>query len=286
MSLRDLVSEAFISSCHDEIQALKPGNVHVFAPGHGMTTEHFLASAGAAAAPLTQPGLSVGKRIRAAVEASFAAAGLNTNLGILLLCAPLTAAAERGIPDLRFALAEILSRLDQSDASETFHAIARASPGGLGAAAQHDVHGPATSSLMAAMAEAASRDRIAFQYVSNFEDIFTTGFLCLAQARERQMNAPWTVVALYLGFLAKFPDTHIARKFGSETAEKVRMKAIDALTRFEARPKPEESFDDLLAFDTELKAAGYNPGTSADLTVATLFADRLSSILLTRRING
>jgi len=31
----------------------------------------------------------------------------------------------------------------------------------------------------------------------------------------------------------------------------------------------------LLAFDQELKAAGVNPGTSADLTVASLFAHRL-----------
>jgi triphosphoribosyl-dephospho-CoA synthase len=31
----------------------------------------------------------------------------------------------------------------------------------------------------------------------------------------------------------------------------------------------------LLKFDAELKAAGINPGTSADLTVATLFAAAL-----------
>jgi len=32
---------------------------------------------------------------------------------------------------------------------------------------------------------------------------------------------------------------------------------------------------DLLKIDAELKAAGINPGTSADLTVATLFAAAL-----------
>ena len=35
----------------------------------------------------------------------------------------------------------------------------------------------------------------------------------------------------------------------------------------------------LLAWDAELKAAGINPGTSADLTVATLFAHRLRNHL-------
>jgi triphosphoribosyl-dephospho-CoA synthase len=286
MSLQELIAEAFIASCNDEIQALKPGNVHVFAEGHGMTIDHFRMSAAAAALPLTQPGLSVGRRIGAAVEASFAAVGLNTNLGILLLCAPLSAAVELGIPDLREALAEILSKLDQADATETFQAIAHASPGGLGAASQHDVHEPALVSLKDAMAEAAPRDRIAFQYGSNFEDIFTTGLCSLTQARNRLIKPPWDAVSVYLAFLARFPDTHIARKFGPEAAESVRIEALSVLARFEARSQPDESFDDLLAFDTRLKAAGYNPGTSADLTVATLFADRLTNILLMPRING
>jgi triphosphoribosyl-dephospho-CoA synthase len=286
MSLQDRVKDAFISSCRDEIMALKPGNVHVFAPGHGMTVDHFLTSAAAAALPLTQPGLRVGQRIRGAVEASFSAAGLNTNLGILLLCAPLAAAAQLGTQDLNRALNEILNSLDQSDAAETFEAITRASPGGLGTATQHDVHQPPMVTLSEAMAEAAPRDRIAWQFVSNFEDIFTTGLNALAKARRQNTVPPWTTVSIYLAFLSKFPDTHIMRKFGFETAEKVRIEAISTLTSFEAKARREESFDDLMALDTKLKAQGLNPGTSADLTVATLFADRLSGILLQPRING
>jgi triphosphoribosyl-dephospho-CoA synthase len=290
MSFQDRVAEAFISSCRDEILALKPGNVHIHASGHGMKVEHFLVSAAAAALPLTQPGLRVGQRIRGAVEASFSAAGLNTNLGILLLCAPLAAAAELvsepGMQDFRFALIGILNGLDRQDAEETFQAIAHASPGGLGDAAQHDVHRPAMVSLSQAMTEAAPRDRIALQYDSNFEDIFTTGLTALTQARVRHIDPPWTTVAIYLAFLSKFPDTHIARKFGLEIAEKVKLEAKVALAGFEAKASPDESFDDLMALDTSLKARGYNPGTSADMTVATLFADRLSSILLQPRING
>jgi triphosphoribosyl-dephospho-CoA synthase len=286
MSSKDLIAEAFIASCRDEILALKPGNVHVFAPGHGMTTEHFLAAAAAAAGPISQTGVAIGKRILAAVEASFAATGMNTNLGIVLLCAPLAAAAEHGTPDLRVALGAILANLDREDATQTFQAIAHASPGGLGAAAQHDVHQPATVSLRDAMAEAAKRDRIAFQYISNFEDIFETGFRALVRAKERAIEPPWTTVAVYLAFMSNFPDTHIARKFGAEAAEAVRSEAASALERFEAGSKPADSFNDLMAFDTRLKTQGRNPGTSADLTVATLFADRLSCILLRPHING
>jgi triphosphoribosyl-dephospho-CoA synthetase len=38
---------------------------------------------------------------------------------------------------------------------------------------------------------------------------------------------------------------------------------------------------DLLRFDATLKAQGLNPGTSADLTVATLFALALERTLVT-----
>jgi triphosphoribosyl-dephospho-CoA synthase len=38
-------------------------------------------------------------------------------------------------------------------------------------------------------------------------------------------------------------------------------------------------FGELLAWDAALKARSINPGTAADLTVATLFAHRLRSIL-------
>jgi len=39
----------------------------------------------------------------------------------------------------------------------------------------------------------------------------------------------------------------------------------------------------LLEWDAELKCQGINPGTSADLTVATLFADKLRRMLPTER---
>jgi triphosphoribosyl-dephospho-CoA synthase len=41
----------------------------------------------------------------------------------------------------------------------------------------------------------------------------------------------------------------------------------------------------LLAYDRSLKERSVNPGTSADLTVATLFANRLRNILPSARNN-
>jgi triphosphoribosyl-dephospho-CoA synthase len=109
------IAEAFRAACREEIEAPKPGNVHIFAAGHNMTAADFLASAEAAAGPIAASGARVGARILDAVSASFAAVGMNTNLGIVLLCAPLAAAAERG-GELNQALTAVLRNLDQTDA--------------------------------------------------------------------------------------------------------------------------------------------------------------------------
>lgn len=92
------IAEAYVSACHDELRALKPGNVHDFADGHRMAVAQFETSAAASAGPLTSPGASVGERILGAIEATRAAVGVNTNLGIVLLSAPLAMAAEAGKP--------------------------------------------------------------------------------------------------------------------------------------------------------------------------------------------
>src|SRR5580700_3357514 len=102
----DLIAEAFRWACLAELDAPKPGNVHVFADGHRMTAAEFVASADAAAPHLSASGARVGTRILGAVEATSEAVGSNTNLGIILLCAPLAAAAEADISGLRASLVE------------------------------------------------------------------------------------------------------------------------------------------------------------------------------------
>jgi triphosphoribosyl-dephospho-CoA synthase len=273
------IAAAFIAACRDELDAPKPGNVHVFADGHRMTAADFERSAEAAAAPLAAAGQRLGRRIFDAVAATAAAVGSNTNLGIILLCAPLAAAAESRPRDLRAALREVLRTLDVQDADHAFRAIVRASPAGLGRTERHDVFAPATVSLRAAMAEAADRDRIAQQYVSDFADVFTVGEPCLAQSLAGSADRRFATVSVFLTFLATFPDSHILRKHGTAVAERVRCSATMLQGRTQAARRLDDVLPALLAWDTELKAAGINPGTSADLTVATLFAHRLRNHL-------
>jgi triphosphoribosyl-dephospho-CoA synthase len=250
-----------------------------------MTAAEFVRSAEAAAAPLAMPGARVGTRILGAVEATLTVVGTNTNLGIILLCAPLAVAAEGRSADLRAALAQVLESLDIQDAELAFRAIARAAPAGLGRVGRHDVAEVATVTLKAAMADASARDRIAHQYVSDFEDVFERGEPVLEAALARAAEPKWATLAVYLEFLSAFPDSHIARKHGIATAEDICRTASRYHQRTRSAENPAALLTDLLAWDALLKERGVNPGTSADLTVATLFAHRLRTILPSARNN-
>jgi triphosphoribosyl-dephospho-CoA synthase len=279
------IAVAFKWACLAELDAPKPGNVHVFAAGHRMTTDEFVASAEAAAAPLSAEGTPVGTRILGAVEATFAAIGANTNLGIILLCAPLAAAADAET-DLRTSLINVLQTLDTEDADLAFRAIMRAAPAGLKHSARHDVFEPATVSLLQAMTEAADRDRVARQYTTIFADVFDLGLPLLEAAIRQHGNLKWATLATYLGFLSAFPDSHILRKYGAQTAEEVRRTAATFQASLRVTKHPAQLLPELLDWDAKLKVHGINPGTSADLTVATLFAQRLQIILPSERNGG
>jgi triphosphoribosyl-dephospho-CoA synthase len=279
MSVReDQVATAYIDACLAELDAPKPGNVHRFAPGHRMEVEDFVRSAEASARPIAAHGARVGTRVRAAVDATLSAVGQNTNLGIILLCAPLAAAAEAPNASLRSALARVLDGLDMSDAADVFSAIAAANPGGLGRVSRHDVNAPAVGTLREAMAEAADRDRIARQYVTGYEDVFSLGLPTLALTRRSRSDTRWSTLAVYLAFLAAAPDTHITRKFDAATAEEVRREAVSWRDKLAAAQEPASVADGLLSWDAALKLRGINPGTSADFTVATMFAFNLAAI--------
>ena len=273
----DAIAGAFLDACIAELEALKPGNVHRFGDGHRMTVTDFVASAEAAAPLIARKGPSVGKRIDTAVEATRQACGQNTNLGIILLAAPLAAAAlDRGQGSLAERLRRILDALTVEDACEAYRAIRETKPGGLGDAPEHDVGTEPQVTLLEAMRAAQGRDRIAWNYANGFADIFELGRKWLIQGRERWGDGPWAVTRVYLGFLAHLPDTLIERKFGAASAALVREEAAPIEASFTACQAPDTMIAPLMAFDQALKERGLNPGTSADLTVATLLAWNLN----------
>lgn len=264
-----LIGTLYRAACLAELDALKPGNVHAFAPGHRMVVADFVTSAEVSAPALARPGAGIGARVRDGVAATMAAVGQNTNLGILLLCAPLAAAAERGQ-----TVVTVLDTLDRSDAEAVFAAIRLANPGGLGRADRHDVATAAPDSLRDAMVEAADRDRIARAYGTGFADVTAIGRPALAAARARGLDPSWCTTAVHLAYLRSVPDSHVARKAGPAVAEDLRREVETILAGLDLAARPAEP---LLALDASLKARGLNPGTSADFTVATLFWDALAS---------
>lgn len=275
----EAISRGFLDACLAELDALKPGNVHRLAAGHNMTVDDFVASAEATAPIMGEPWLAVGRRIRLAVEATRKAVGQNTNLGIVLLAAPLANAAfTPGDGDLESRLRRSLQGLGVDDAREAYRAIRETKPGGLGDVSAHDVASEPNVTLLEAMRAAETRDRIAWNYTHGFADIFTLGLKWLAHAHERWDEPSWAVTRVYLGFLAHLPDTLIERKFGTRTATLVREEAGPIEASFTACQSPEAMTAPLAAFDLALKQRGLNPGTSADLTVATLFAATLIAL--------
>ena len=274
----EAISAAFLAACRDELTALKPGNVHVHNAGHGMQVAQFEAAAIAAAPFIADPDLSVGQRILKATEKSFAAAQCNTNLGIVLLCAPLAKAAAETDPamGLRRRLAIILSALTIADADDAFAAIRIANPAGLGSAPSGDVRAPATMTLIQAMHEASARDRIALAYITAFSDIFDFALPALTAARANTPSPELAVSVLHMALLGEFTDSHIVRKFGEATAVNVQHEA----RALKAQLDPADAANTLAKltdFDKNLKARGLNPGTTADFVVATLFTGSLSA---------
>jgi len=272
------VAQAFHDSCLAELDALKPGNVHRFSDGHRMSVGDFEGSAAAAAPSIGRPQLSVGKRILRAVEATKKAVGQNTNLGIILLAAPLATAADREGGDLKARVGDVLDTLTIQDARDAYKAIRMAAPGGLGEAPSHDIAKTPRVTLLEAMRASEARDRIAWNYAHGFSDIFGLGLAWLKQARERWGNSSFATTRVYLGFLAHLPDTLIERKFGADAAASLLEEARPLEAGLLECALPEDMTAPLMAFDRALKERGLNPGTSADLTVATLFAASLEAV--------
>jgi triphosphoribosyl-dephospho-CoA synthase len=259
------------AACLMEVTARKPGNVH---RGCDFDDSHyldFILSAAAIAGPLDRAReIGVGRAVRDAVEASRQLVATNTNLGMVLLLAPLAAvpddqALAAGIPD-------VLATTTVEDARHVYHAIRLARPGGLGTVADQDVAGEPTVTLCQAMQMAADRDLVARQYANGFHEVLHEALPHLQSSLIAGRPLETAIVFAYLTLLAKNPDTLIARKKGWDEAHAASRWANDVL----AAGWPDEATGQARCaeFDAWLRAAGHarNPGATADLIAAALFA--------------
>ena len=275
---REHIRAAYEDACRREIEALKPGNVHAFSDGHGMTSDQFITSARVSSGPLSDPDLPLGARILEAVRATSEAVATNTNLGIVLLAAPLLRAAEMPGDSLRTNVDAVLQATGPKDTRSVFEAIVLASPGGLGAA-ENDVREEPKVSLLEAMRQASGRDMVARQYANGFKDVFDVGVKAIDAALARGETGMWPAIFAYMAFFAEFPDSHVARKHGEQIAEQLRDEAAVINSTLHATAEEAARLRLLMSFDRQLKARKINPGTSADLTVASLLVHSLVTVL-------
>jgi len=272
MTTQNQLIELYVQACEIDVRAFKPGNVSIYNAGHDMTVADFILSSEVSAYPITATQYSLGERIFYAVKATQEAVSCNTNLGIILLCAPLIQAAYQQQPrqDLRASLQQVLKQTTQEDTHWIFQAISLAAPGGLGQSEQQDVRSTPTVTLLQAMEMACERDRIALQYVTSYKDIFDFSVLRYNEAYVSFEDQAWAAVAVFTGLLTQFPDSHIERKFGTLHSDWVLKQMLTVDNAVLNTTDPEQLLPLLHQVDKQFKAKGINPGTTADLTVATV----------------
>jgi triphosphoribosyl-dephospho-CoA synthase len=279
----DGVAGAAQLACVLEVSAEKPGNI---TPSHDFddtSYEDMLRSAIAVGPELARAGeRGVGETVLAVVEASRRVAPTNTNLGIALLLTPLAKAALAGGP-LRARLGATLRALDIDDARAAYAAIRLSGAGGLDEPVEHDVRAEPAVGLREAMANAAERDSVASEYVTDFALTFDTGVPVLVASLGDGLAVREAIVEAHLRLLDAAPDTLIARKRGPDAAAGVSEGAREVLAAGGVRTAAGRRA--LRSFDASLREPGnaLNPGTTADLVTATVFVALVEGMLPRRR---
>jgi len=253
-----------------EVTAPKPGNVHRGADFEDASYPDFVVAATVTASIFDEAaGMPLGRTVLAAVEATRHSVQTNTNLGTILLIAPLAKVPR--CQDLAAGVRTVLDGLTPSDARDIYEAIRRARPGGLGRAESADVNDAPPSDLIAAMRFAAQRDMVARQYTEGFHHVLGVVVPWLERASGGGLSLADAVVRVHLQTMAEYPDSLIARRRGIDVANKAAAMAAKTLS---AGGPGDEAYQQALSdLDFWLRSDGHrrNPGTTADLIAAGLF---------------
>lgn len=304
---KDCEKAQYISRCLQlaillEVSADKPGNVNFNSSFKGTRIEHFLASAIAAGPSFQEAvlrGVSIaenklppskaglGELIKCGVkDVCEWQNGGNTILGTLMLFAPIAVAAgmlpaEKGyrsdFSQLRKNIDLIVKSSTAMDSVHLYEAIDIALPSGLNDSPDLSVKDPKSKerlikenvTLYKVFEIAKDYDDICSEWISNYAITFDQAYPYLRQQLET-VGQNTAVINVFLKILSEHPDTFIARKASVEKALQVSEEAKKVLELGGASTSKGKKA--VLAFDQILRRAGnnYNPGTTADITAATL----------------
>lgn len=257
-------------ACLWEVAAPKPGNVHRGADFDNLTLEDFLISA-VAIGPAMDKAVErgVGTTVLDAITSTQAAVRTNTNLGLVLLLAPLAAVPES--TELRCGVAKVLDELDTHDSASVYSAIRLANSGSIGSVEEMDITETPPDDLMQAMSIAANRDFIAHLYVNRFAELFEIVVPWFLETEAKGVGIREAIVHTHVRLMATYPDSLISRKCGSAVA---RQAATFAQMVLDAGQIGEVAYHEAMAdLDFWLRSDHHkrNPGTTADVIGAMLY---------------
>lgn len=272
------LADCIVWACEQEVMAPKPGNVNPDSDGHQMQVDDFLRSAAMIAPAMAKPDLTVGQRILQGVIATRQVVDCNTNLGIILLFAPIIQAAWQAtdFAKLHETLAEVLNNLTIADAEACYQAIQMAEAGNLGETSEQDIRRKPTVTLQEAMFLAQNRDSIARQYVNNYNEVWEIAFKELTNSLNCGEKVEWATAFAYLNVLSRVPDTLISRKFSRQKAQAVSEQAQLFIAKKNNNTTLRSMQHELRDWDQQLKRLAINPGTTADICAAALLLHALN----------
>lgn len=249
--------------------------------------------------------IGVGKIVKQAVsDVKRWHSGGNTHLGVCLLFIPLAAAAAKTYienekihpPSLRRNVKEIMRLTTPRDAVDVYEAIIMVSSlqelGRVKGMQAPDLYEADAKrkllnekvSLFEAMKTSSTWDTIAREWISGMEISFEVGYPTLMETFQCTNDINVATVHTFLRLLSESPDTFIARKVGLKETLNVRKaveigrrktkwisETVGAILKMGGLTT-EQGRAALHEFDQRLHSAGgeLNPGTSADLTAASL----------------
>jgi triphosphoribosyl-dephospho-CoA synthase len=238
----------------------KPGNVDRCHDYPDTRLEHFLAST-----ILVRPVFekaeagegSVGQLIKDAVRATNVHSGGNTHFGAFLLLIPLLMGKT-----LKGAQ-EVIEQTTVDDAVTFYEAFALTRVR-LNDHFELDVNDPHTLAalrkrgltLKDVLTLSAPRDMVAREWTNGFALTDTGAQLLKAHGCGRA-----SIVAAFLELLATEMDTFVIKKHGEEVAREVLQHAREV----------KEGLQSMAAFDETLIARGINPGSLADILIASIY---------------
>lgn len=259
-------------ACSMEVLAPKPGNVYPGAEWNftNTTVVDFLKSAQAISSVFDQAdALTVGGLVLKAVQSTQLQVSTNTNLGQVLLLAPLAKALAESGELSESNVQVILDRLTIDDSVKVYEAIRLAKPGGMGQKSDQDIQSRPTQPLLQIMQMVQAEDGVAEAYATGFRKIFQTGRSSLYESIYAGQHWCDAIVDCHMQLLS-LGDTLIRRKAGAE-AEWIVLKQAQNVLSLKSNPIKYE--DSLKEFDRSLRLNGnrLNPGTTADLVTASIF---------------